>query len=138
MKKKKLLIIGSIIAIVLSIALVIYIALKPKENNEFKIEGMSLPTNKDILADKTIGDLKITNVSIITRENISTFYAKISNETERNILVNKLYVVFYEGDLETKTLVLHNTHVYADKETTINIASEKNLNNVTKIDYILE
>lgn len=138
MKKKKLLIIGSIIAIVLSIALVIYIALKPKENNEFKIEGTSLPTNKEILADTTIGDLKITNVSIITRENVSSFYAKVSNETERNILVNKLYVVFYEGDLETKTLVLYNTHIYADKETTINITSEKNLNNVTKIDYILE
>ena len=49
-----------------------------------------------------------------------------------------MYVVFYEGNKETKTLALYNTNISKEKEKYINIVSEKDLINTTKIEYILE
>ena len=139
MNKKKILIIGSIVAILLSIAVIVYAATKsnndPKDNY---IEGINLPSNKDILKDATVNNLKISKVSVVTRDNISTYKATVSNETSASIKINKLYVIFYEGDAQRKVLALSETNLAPNKKTYINITSENDLTKVTKIEYVIE
>lgn len=138
MNKKKLIIIGAIVAVLLSVAVVIYASQKEETEPEFTIDGINLPTNKDILKDTTVNNLKITKASLLTRDGISSFTATLTNDTERTAKINKLYVVFYEGDTENKTLALYDTQLLSGKETFINITSETDLTNVTKIEYVIE
>ena len=138
MKNKKILIIASIIAILLSIGVVIYAVTKPKKEYEFTIDNMTLPTSKDIIKDTQIGGLKITNIAIITSDGMSTFNATVVNEKKENIIINRLYIIFYEGDIEYPKLALYDTHISAGKEAYINITSETDLTNITNIEYILE
>jgi len=139
MNKKKILIIGSIIAIMLSIALIIYVTTKPKDTPiDNQIEGITLPTNKNILKDVTINNLKITNISIMKRDNISTYKATVTNETQVDIKINKLHVIFYEGDNENKVLALSETTLAPNNKMYINITSENDLTKVTKINYVIE
>lgn len=138
MDKKKMLIIGSIVAVILSVAVIIYIVSKPKEETLPIIEGMNLPTNKDILKDTTIGNLEIKNISLIIRNGKSTFQATISNKTEEDIKINKLYAIFYEGETQNKKTLVLNSTISSKKDALINITSESDLTNTTKIEYIIE
>lgn len=138
MDKKKLLIIGAIIAILLSVAVVIYAKNKKEPEPAITIDGINLPTNKEILNDAKVYNLNITNVSLITRDGISTFKATIKNETEREATIKKLYVVFYEGENENKILGLFDTKISSGNEVSFDITSETDLTNTTKIEYIIE
>lgn len=138
MDKKKILIIGSIVAVILLLAVIIYIVSKPKEETLPIIEGMNLPTNKDILKDTTIGNLEIKNISLIIRNGKSTFQATISNKTEEDIKINKLYAIFYEGETQNKKTLVLNSTIPSNKDALINILSESDLTNTTKIEYVIE
>ena len=138
MDKKKILITGSIVAVILSVAVIIYVASKPKEEPEFTIDGINLPTNKDILKDTTIENLDITNTSLIIRNGRSNFQATISNKTDKDIKINKLYVIFREEDKENKILALYDSLVSPGEDSYINITSEKDLTNTSRIEYVIE
>ena len=138
MDKKKILIIGSIVAVILSVAVIIYVASKPEEEPEFTIDGINLPTNKDILKDTIIENLEITNTSLIIKNGTSNFRATISNKTDKDIKINKLYVIFREEDKENKILALYDSLVSPGEDSYINITSEKDLTNTSKIEYVIE
>lgn len=138
MDKKKIIIIGSIVAVLLSIAVIIYVTTKTPNNEEYTIDGIDLPKNKEILNDTTVDNLKITDISLLTRNGVSTFKATVSNETAEDIIINKLYVVFYEGEKENKIPAIANATLSPGEKTYINITSESNLSNTSKIEYILE
>ena len=137
MNKKKLLAIGSITVIITSIITIVIMITQNKEE-EFTIEGISLPKNKEILKENSIENLKITDISLLTRDGISTYTATISNNTEEDIKIKTLYVIFYEKEQEYKAIALYDTKIQATKEKYIDITSEKDLSNITKIDYVLE
>lgn len=137
MDKKKILIIASIIVIIISIILIIIIFNK-KEEDKFTIDGISLPQNKEVLKESSVENLKISDVSLLTREGTSTYKATISNDTEEDIDIKILYVVFYEKNVEYKAIALYDTEIPATKEKYIDITSDKDLTNITKIEYVLE
>jgi hypothetical protein len=114
------------------------ILLLPKKEEEFKIEGIDLPNNMEVLKDTVVGDLKITDVSLLTREGTSTFKASVLNETDKDIKVNTLTVVFYNGKSEIKVKALVNVTILANDDGYINIQSQIDLSNVDKIEYVLE
>jgi len=138
MDKKKIIIIGAIIAILLSVAVVIYASNKETQEPDFTIDGINLPTNKEILNDASVDELKITNVSLLTRNGISTFKATIKNETDNQITIKKLYAIFYEGETENKKLLSFDTTIPSGTEIYIDITSESDLSNTTRIEYVLE
>ena len=69
MDKKKVITIISIVVIILSAVLsIIIITNKQKEETPSNvIEGITLPESTDILNDVTVENLKITNVSLLTK-----------------------------------------------------------------------
>lgn len=137
MNKKKLLMIGSIIVIIISI-IVIIIMLNKNQKEKFTIDGISLPQNKEVLKESSVENLKISDVSLLTRNGTSTYKATISNDTEEDIDIKILYVVFYEKNVEYRAIALYDTQILATKEKYIDITSDKDLSNITKIEYVLE
>ena len=139
MDKKKLIIIGSVIAIIVSVVAIIFLVTKKDTEGEYKIDGIDLPTNKDILKDVTIdNNIDITNISLLTRDGMSSYKATIKNTSDKDIKIKSLYVIFYEKDVEHKTLALYDTNLISQKEQYISIKSEIDLSNTTKIEYVLE
>ena len=138
MEKKKILIISFVILIVLSIVISVLVLFKKPKEDEFNIEGINLPKNEEILKEYELNGLKIADVSLLTRDGISTFKADVRNTSGKEINVNKLYVVFYDGNKEIKSVALMNTVIKVDGNVLINIQSDRDLSNVTKIEYVLE
>lgn len=139
MDKKKLIMIGSVTAIIVSVVAIIFLVTKKDTESEYKIDGIDLPENKEILKDQTIADdIEITNISLLTRDGISSYKATIKNTSDKDIKIKTLYVIFYENDIENKTLALYDTNLVSQKEQYISIKSETDLSNTTKIEYVLE
>lgn len=53
----------------------------------------------------------ITNISLLTRDGISTYKAEVTNTTKEDLNIDKLYVIFYENDIENKVLALSNVNI---------------------------
>ena len=139
MDKKKVTLIVSILVIVLSVALSILIMTnKEEEKTSNTIEGITIPETKDILKDSTVENLKITNVSLLTREGKSTYKAEVVNETNEDISIDSLYVIFYEGENIKKIPALKYSKVKANDKTYISISLETDMSKTTKIEYIIE
>lgn len=139
MKNKKILVPPLIVITLASIiAIIVILTNRDNDDDNYKINGIDLVENKDILKDAEISNLKITNVSLLTRDKISTFKALVSNDTENEIFIDQLYVKFYLKDNEQKILVLSGTKLAANAKTYINITSEIDLSKTTEIEYILE
>ena len=138
MNKKKILMISSIVVIIISIIAIIIIMFNKNKEEKFIIDGISLPQNKEVLKEGFVENLKISDVSLLTRDGISTYKAMISNDTEEDIDIKNLYVVFYEKNIEYKAIALYDTQIQAKKGKYIDITSDKELSNVTKIEYVLE
>jgi len=139
MKNKKILIACLVVIILASVITIIYMLTNNKEETpDSKIEDFETVQNDGILNDATVENLKITNVSLLTRDSISSFKAQVLNETSESINIDKLYVVFYENETENKILVLSDITIPANDKTYINMTSETDLSKTTKIEYILE
>ena len=139
MDKKKIIVIVSLIAIIAaSIITNVYILSNQEKDNEFKIDGINSAENKDILKDSKAGNLDITNITLFNKNGTSVFKAKISNNTNEDINIDKLYVIFYENENENKKLAISNAMIKANGETYINISSPQDLTNSTSIKYVLE
>ena len=140
MDKKKVTLIVSILVIILSVILSILI-ITNKEDEEKPsnvINGITLPETKDILKDTTVENLKITNISLLTRDGMSTYKAQVVNETDKDINIDSLYVIFYEGEEQKKIPALKDSIVKANDKTYINISFETDLSKTTKIEYVIE
>lgn len=138
MKNKKILIICLIIIILISIITNIYILSNKPVKDEPTIEGINKPENKEILKDASVEGLKITNISLLTRNGISSYKAEVTNITNSKIDINKLYIIFHEEEKENKTLALYNISIEPNEKAHINITSEKDLSKTTKITYTIE
>ena len=120
MKNKKILIACLVVIILASVITIIYMLTNNKEETpNSKIEDFETVQNDSILNDATVENLKITNVSLLTRDGISSFKAQVLNETSESINIDKLYVVFYENETENKILVLSGITIPANDKTYI-------------------
>ena len=137
-KKKIIAIISLIVIIVASIITNIYILSNQDEKEEFEIDGITMVENKEILKDSKVLGLDITDVSLFNKNGTSIYKAKIVNDTNEDINVDKLYVVFYENDIENKKIGLSNAKISAGGEVYISISSPEDLTKSTKIEYVLE
>ena len=137
-KKKIILIICLIVIILASIITNIYFLKDNKETNKLKIDGITTTENKEILKDTKVNQLDITNISLLNNNNTSVFKAKVSNNTNEDIEIKKLYIVFYENEKEKKIPGLINVIIKSGDSTFINISSSTDLTKSTDIKYVLE
>jgi len=137
-KKKIILIICLIVIILASIITNIYLLKNNKEDNELKIDGITTTQNEEILKDTKVDKLDITNVSLLNKDGTSIYKAKVSNNTNEDIKIEKLYVIFYENKTEKKIIGLINITIKANSNTFINISSPDDLTKSTDIKYVLE
>ena len=135
MNKKKIILIGSIVLIIASLLVSVLLIVNQPKEEDFQIEGIDLPNNMNVLEDKIIGEIKISNVSLLTREGISTYKAMVVNEGSSDI-DKVLNIVFYIDEEEIK--ISNDISLTAGSSMYLNIESEVNLTNVTKIEYVLE
>lgn len=140
MDKKKILVIVSILIIVASVAVSVFLIVKdkPEGEDEFIIEGIDLPKNRDILKDVSVDGLKITDVSLLTRDGMSTFKAHVINETSEEVDVERLTVIFHNGDTKIDVIALMETKIDVSGDRYINIEADTDLSEVTKIEYVLK
>lgn len=119
-KNKKL---GMIISIIVIIAaLIVGIVVNTREKvikEEFAItyeDGVKINTSKELAKDKQLGDLKITNIKLSCRNNISTLLADVinnGNQTQEQVvkieMINKEGNVFMELNGIIKSLAQGET-----------------------------
>ena len=137
-KKKIILIICLIVIILASIITNIYFLKDNKETNELTIDGITTTQNKEILKDTKVDKLDITNIALLNNNNTSVFKAKVSNNTNEDIKIKRLYIIFYENEKENKMPGLINVIIKANSNTFINISSPNDLTKSTDIKYVLE
>lgn len=137
-KKKIIVIISLVIIIIASIITNIYILSSKEKDEEFKIDGITEVENKKILKDTKINNLNFTNVSLLNNDGTSIYRAKITNTTNEDITINKLYVVFVENGKENSMLGLSSSKIKANGSTYISISSLDDLTKSTDIKYVIE
>ena len=136
--KTIILIVVSILCVIGSFFL-IKLTLKPKEKkNEFKIEGIEITKNKDIIKDTKVGELDVTKPILYNNNNTTTFTATLENNTEKDIKINKLYIIFTINENEEKLLLYENKEIKKQTTLPINITFDRDFLNTTKIEYVLE
>ena len=139
MDKKKVTVVVSILVIILSVVLsILIITNKKEEEPSNQIDGITLPETKDLLKDTTVENLKITNISLLTRDGKSTYKAQVVNDTDEDIEIDSLYVIFYEGENQKKIPALKYSKIAANNKTYISISSESDLSKTEKIEYVIE
>lgn len=137
-KKKIIVIISLIVIIIASIITNIYVLSSKEPEEKFKIDGITETQNEEILKDAKINNLDITNVSLLNNDGTSVYRAKISNNTNEDITIDKLYVVFIENENEISMLGLSSSKIKANGSTYINISSLDDLTKSTNIKYVIE
>lgn len=127
--KKKILIVGLFIIIIICVIVNIYIL---SHNGHDKDSG------DDVLKDIVYSGMKITNANITSNDDLSFYKSVLTNVSDDTIAIDKLYIIFYENEKKMKLLALSNTELSPNENTIIDIVSEDNLKNITNIEFLLE
>jgi len=125
------------ILIILVIGLGIYF-LKPKETPE-EIKKEIPKINKELTDDKTIDNILISNISLVSKNNKTTFSAKITNLTANELKYTNLTITIKDkNNKELATLITYFGGLLAPEETKIVTAeTNKNLTNAASLEYNL-
>ena len=139
MNLKTIIIIVASILCIIGAILIIRLTLKPKENKTNEtISGIEIIENKNILKDKKVGGLDVTNQVLYNDNNVSKFSATFKNNTKEDIDISKLYIIFKKGKVEDKVLIIQDKTIQAGDTYPANITFDKDMLNTTKIEYALE
>lgn len=109
-----------------------------EEKEEFKIEGIDIASNKDILKDTKVDTLEVTNQVLYNRDNMSNYSAIIKNDNTTDYNIKSLYVVFTVNDEIIKMLATEDSTIKANNQKIINISFDKDILSTTKIEFIME
>lgn len=131
-----------VIAVIAFIGAIIFAIMTINKSNkkaeEFKIDGIDIIKNKDILKDTKVDTLDITNQVLYNKNDSSSFSAIINNNNDTDYYIKELYVVFNIGEEKKKILVTRDTTIKANDKKVIDISFDSDMLNVTKIDYMIE
>lgn len=107
-----------------------------KVKEEEKLED-KYNTNEGVIENKEVGELKLTNTSLLTEENSSTLVTLVTNPTDKAISVRIFNI--YVKDKSGKTLVTLQGYVGGEvpagqsREITSNV--DMNLSNAYTVEY---
>lgn len=136
-KKKIIVIVISVIALILSVFVIVMSVTKEEKRNYNIPEGSVLVENTDVLKDKKIGDLLVDDVLLYTMNTKSRYTATVTNTSNKDLTTN-LYITFYRNEEKTEVTALLDKTLKANDTTDINITFDIDLTKVTKIEYKLK
>ena len=136
--KNKIIIIVLVVIILGAVGVNIYILTNKDNTVNNQIEGLDIIKNEDLVKDTKVENLDITDIKIVTKDNMSTYKAVITNNTKSEISIDKLYVVFYQNKIDNKILATADLTLKPGENREISILSEEELNKSTKIEYVVE
>jgi len=95
--------------------------------------------NKELTDDKTIDNILISNISLVSKNNKTTFSAKITNLTANELKYTNLTITIKDkNNKELATLITYFGGLLAPEETKIVTAeTNKNLTNAASLEYNL-
>ena len=129
---KKIILISIIIIAFIATTIFIILMVNSKENKkEFKIDGIEMTKNNDILKDVKVAELDITNQTLYRRGGESTFNAIIINNTGKDYYIKELYITFDKK----KVLLARNTTLKSGDKKPIEVTFDSNMLNINKIEY---
>ena len=131
MDKKKILFLGAIILIV--ILGIVAINISKKNKTPAEIDEL----NENILKDVLIEGLSINNQAVITRDEISTYTAIITNTLSETKHISEFIIVFTVDGEEIEATAIKDLDLTPNKEMPISISFENDISKATKVDYKL-
>ena len=137
-KKSIILISVSVLCIVGAILLIILTFNPKKDKSKFKIEGIDITKNEDILKDTKVKNLDVTSQILYNSNNTTVFSATIKNNTEKDYYIGKLYAIFTINSKEEKILLINNTTIKENGVFPINVTFDRDMLSTTNIQYVLE
>lgn len=136
-KKKIILIIVSIVALLISV-LVMFKVFNKNEKRTYNIpNGATLVENTDTLKEQKVENLLVSDVLVYTVNGISKYTATISNTSKKDLTAT-LYLTFYEGEDKIEIVAFQNKEIKANSKTNVDITFEIDLTKTTKIEYKLK
>ena len=136
MKNQKLLIVGMIAIIVISIAFTVVVIVRHNNKPE--------PTYDDVISTDalfgttTVGGLTIKDGYITADGGISTYGALAVNNTSSDINVGKLYIEVTLNNNVLKNTALSDVTIKAGQSFPIMITFDRDISAVSKINFVLE
>lgn len=121
-----------IIMIIISLLLITGCSANEQKNNNSKVNN-----NENITKEQTIGDFKISNVSLISENGSSTLKITITNTTDHNVNINDFKVTFKSKSGSVITIL--NGFSIEDVEPNlgldISLDSDIDLSKATSVEY---
>ena len=85
--KNKIIIIVLVVIILGAVGVNIYILTNKDNTVNNQIEGLDIIKNEDLVKDTKVENLDITDIKIVTKDNMSTYKAVITNNTKSEISI---------------------------------------------------
>lgn len=134
-KEKKLLIAVAILIIVFALT---FIYMKKTKNNEKKYDmNNNYITNEALNKDYEIDGIKITNIALYSDENESKFTGLITNNTDHDLNISDLTVIFSDKDDNTllEGIVLYKTKLLKNGSQYINLKGDIDSKKIANIKF---
>ena len=129
-RKRILFIVGIILIIILGI-----IAINISKNKKTE-EKDNL--NENLLKDTTVENLTITNQTVNAKEGSSNYIAIVTNNSNVNYQINKLYVIFTVDNKEIKALLLYDMTLSPGDSIPVSVTVDEDITKATNVTYRYE
>ena len=129
-RKRILFIVGIILIIILGI-----IAINISKNKKTE-EKDNL--NENLLKDTTVENLTITNQTVNAKEGSSNYIAFVTNNSNVNYQINKLYVIFTVDNKEIKALLLYDMTLSPGDSIPVSVTVDEDITKATNVTYRYE
>ena len=130
-RRKILFLVGIVLIVILGV-----IAIIIGRNNKTVVTDDKL--NDDILKDTMVDNLSITNQSVITRDEVSTYMANFTNTSNTSYQIDNLYIVFTVNGEELKALLMSNINIKENEMIPVSINFDRDISKATKVEYKIE
>ena len=105
-----------------------------KKNND---EFIKVNQNENVIKEQTIADLKINDITLYYDKGVSNFRAKINNETENNINISEIKIIFKNKNetIITSLIVNDINEIPLQSYKYITMTSDIDLSDAYSIEY---
>lgn len=135
---KKILFSVLVLVTIISVSLTVYFITKPTDDeDDIGIDNLEIIDKDEIIKDKRIGNLEISMASFSIRDNITTYYAVVTNKGSSEYKIDTLYVLFKYKDEEKKIPAIMDTLLKAGDKTELSIDFSKLDTNIEKIEFLI-
>lgn len=137
-KKEKIIAIVLILVIIACIIFSILIIKSKNKTTKKEDSSLNFVTKDSIIKDQTLNGLKISDISIMYGEEMSTYMATVTNTTNTSYKVDQLFVNFFIEKSTFSGIIMENVELGPNESQTVNLQIDRDLSKCSKITYSTE